>query len=81
VIVSFDTVHARIRVVEDANNSSTADAGERVYWRSLEGGARFAVPPVGISASGTTAVEGPGWRRSRACPASSSVVMVRRART
>jgi prepilin-type N-terminal cleavage/methylation domain-containing protein len=48
VVVSFDTVTKRIRVLEDKNNNATVDSDERVTWRALEDSVRFAVPPSGM---------------------------------
>lgn len=54
VIVSFDSSHHRIRVLEDANGDRLADSHERLTWHALEYGLRFAVPvregatPTGI---------------------------------
>jgi prepilin-type N-terminal cleavage/methylation domain-containing protein len=64
VIVSFDTVYARLRLVEDYNNNDTLNTTDRVSFRRLEEGARFARPPMGRvggeAASG--AVEGTALR-------------------
>ena len=58
VIVSFDTVNQRIRVVEDLNNNYTADAGERVSWTPLDQGVRFATPATGLNGAVATSVVG-----------------------
>lgn len=55
VVVSFDTVKMRIRVLEDTNNNSVADAGERVTWHGFEYGMKFATPPGNAGLNGTTA--------------------------
>lgn len=55
VVVSFDTVKMRIRVLEDTNNNSAADAGERVTWHGFEYGMKFATPPSSVGLNGTTA--------------------------
>jgi prepilin-type N-terminal cleavage/methylation domain-containing protein len=55
VVVSFDTVKMRIRVLEDTNNNSVADAGERVTWHGFEYGMKFATPPSNAGLNGTTA--------------------------
>ncbi len=55
VVVSFDTVKMRIRVLEDTNNNSTADAGERVTWHGFEYGMKFATPPSSVGLNGTIA--------------------------
>jgi prepilin-type N-terminal cleavage/methylation domain-containing protein len=53
VVVSFDAVHNRVRVLEDNNNNSALDAGERATWAQLEDGANFATPPIGINGAAT----------------------------
>jgi prepilin-type N-terminal cleavage/methylation domain-containing protein len=55
VVVSFDTVAMRIRVLEDTNNNNVADAGERVTWHAFEYGMKFATPPANAGLNGTTA--------------------------
>jgi prepilin-type N-terminal cleavage/methylation domain-containing protein len=49
VIVSFDTVNQRVRMVEDLNNNYLADAGERVTWVPLDQGVAFALPANGVN--------------------------------
>ncbi|MHB1097685.1 MAG: pilus assembly FimT family protein [Gemmatimonadaceae bacterium] len=70
VIVSFDTVYARLRLVEDYNNNDTLNTTDRVSFRRLEEGARFARPPMGRvgGASATSAVEGTALRTVSALP-------------
>lgn len=51
VVVSFDTVNSRIRILEDNNNNATIDAGEHVIYAPLEDSVHFSVPPTGISGS------------------------------
>jgi prepilin-type N-terminal cleavage/methylation domain-containing protein len=58
VVVSFDQAHNKVRVLEDNNNNSTADAGERVTWGTLEDGAHYAVPPTGVNGGVASAVVG-----------------------
>jgi prepilin-type N-terminal cleavage/methylation domain-containing protein len=53
VIVSFDTVGQRIRVVNDLNNNGTVEPGERFSFRGLDQGVLFADPSV-IGVSGTS---------------------------
>ena len=53
VIVSFDTVGQRIRVVNDLNNNGVVDPGERFSFRGLDQGILFADPSV-AGVSGTT---------------------------
>lgn len=64
VIVSFDTVYARLRLVEDYNNNDTLNTTDRVTFRRLEEGARFATPPMGRVGGGaaTGAVQGTSLR-------------------
>lgn len=47
VIVSIDTQYQRLRVVEDYNNNDTLNTTDRVVFRHLEEGARFASPTMG----------------------------------
>ena len=70
VIVSFDTVYARLRLVEDYNNNDPLNTTDRVSFRRLEEGARFARPPMGRvgGASATSAVEGTALRTVSALP-------------
>jgi prepilin-type N-terminal cleavage/methylation domain-containing protein len=58
VVVSFDAAKSRVRVLEDNNNNSAADAGERVTWAQLEDGAHFAMPPAGVNGAVAGAVVG-----------------------
>jgi prepilin-type N-terminal cleavage/methylation domain-containing protein len=44
VIVSFDLVNNRLRIVQDYNNNDTLNAGDKVDYRALEEGAHFAKP-------------------------------------
>jgi prepilin-type N-terminal cleavage/methylation domain-containing protein len=41
VIVSIDAPNARIRMVEDRNNSNTYDTGDRQLWVALDAGVKF----------------------------------------
>jgi hypothetical protein len=45
VIVSFDTVSRRVRVIEDRNNDRRLQPTDRTRWVALEDGIRFATPP------------------------------------
>jgi prepilin-type N-terminal cleavage/methylation domain-containing protein len=56
VILSIDTATNRIRVVQDYNNNDTLNTTDRVVWRHLEEGARFAAPTMGRIGGGTLAV-------------------------
>jgi type II secretory pathway pseudopilin PulG len=51
VVVSFDLVNSRIRILEDNNNNAVVDAGEHVIYAPLEDSVHFAVPPAGVSGS------------------------------
>jgi prepilin-type N-terminal cleavage/methylation domain-containing protein len=53
VIISFDTIGQRLRVVNDTNNNAKVDAGERFSFRGLDQGILFADPTV-KGVSGTT---------------------------
>jgi prepilin-type N-terminal cleavage/methylation domain-containing protein len=68
VYVSFDIPGNRLLVVDDVNNSGTADAGERVQWRSLEDGVRFAVPPSAIGGNALAAIAGSNLRTVNGLP-------------
>lgn len=70
VIVSFDTVYARLRLVEDYNNNDTLNTTDRVSFRRLEEGARFARPPMGRvgGAAASAAVEGTALRTVSSLP-------------
>lgn len=58
VVVSFDAGRNAIRLLEDANNSGSADAGEATRWYQLEEGAAFGTPPTGVSSSVIGAIVG-----------------------
>lgn len=58
VIVSFDTIGSRIRVLEDGNDNGVVDAGEHVTWTPLEDSVHFAVPPAGVSGAAPGAIDG-----------------------
>ena len=50
VIFSFDLTNNRVRMVQDYNNNDALNAGDKVDFRHLEEGARFATPTwVGVS--------------------------------
>ncbi|MBW7935092.1 MAG: prepilin-type N-terminal cleavage/methylation domain-containing protein [Gemmatimonadaceae bacterium] len=70
VIVSIDTVYARLRIVEDYNNNDTLNTTDRVSFRRLEEGAHFAVPPMGRVGGGTAtgSVQGSALRVVSALP-------------
>ena len=54
VIVSIDVAGNRLRFIEDRNNSSLYDAGDRMYWMALEPGTQFAATPVNLDGMGGT---------------------------
>jgi prepilin-type N-terminal cleavage/methylation domain-containing protein len=56
VIVSFDTLGARLRVALDANNDGAISAGEIITWQALSDGGRFLVPPSRIDGSSPPAI-------------------------
>jgi prepilin-type N-terminal cleavage/methylation domain-containing protein len=58
VMVSFDTAKARIRLVYDANNNHTLDAGEEFHWKPMEKGDRFLKPSSGVQMTGSASVVG-----------------------
>jgi prepilin-type N-terminal cleavage/methylation domain-containing protein len=53
VILSIDTATNRFRVVQDYNNNDTLNTSDRVVWRHLEEGARFAAPTMGRVGGGS----------------------------
>lgn len=55
VIVSIDTANQRIRVVEDNDNNDVIDPADRVVFRGLEEGTRFAAPTMGRVGGGALA--------------------------
>ena len=62
VLVSFDTVGGRMRVIWDADNNGRLTDGERVVWTSLETGNAFSAPATGLGGATTTAIAGVGVR-------------------
>lgn len=64
VVVSFDAANNRLRVLEDANDNGTVDAGERVTNVPLDEGTRMAIPSMGRvgGATAATAVLGTALR-------------------
>ena len=62
VLVSIDTAGGRIRIVEDGDNDGQPSAGERISWRPLEEGARFDLPPAGLTGGVAAPVVGSGVR-------------------
>jgi prepilin-type N-terminal cleavage/methylation domain-containing protein len=49
VVVSFDVVNRRLRILEDGNNNDLVDNNERVTYAALENGVHFKIPPAGLS--------------------------------
>lgn len=64
VIFSFDLTNNRIRMVQDYNNNDTLNAGDRVDYRRLDEGAKFATPTwTGVNGTVPSAsVSGPSLR-------------------
>jgi len=58
VYVSFDVPGQRVLTVDDRNNNAGADPDEKVQWRQLEDGVRFASPPAPIPGNPSAAVAG-----------------------
>jgi prepilin-type N-terminal cleavage/methylation domain-containing protein len=56
VIISFDVVDNRLRLVEDKNNSNTIDAGDRTMWMALETGVKFVVCPSPLDGMSGTVI-------------------------
>ena len=57
VIVCFDSVGARLLVVQDLNNNGVVDAGEVAQYRGLENGANY-VQPTWTGVNGTVPTGG-----------------------
>lgn len=58
MIVSFDVTGKRLLMIDDQNNNSATDVGEKVMVRPLEDGVRFAIPPAAIGTGAVAAVSG-----------------------
>jgi prepilin-type N-terminal cleavage/methylation domain-containing protein len=58
VIVGFDVAGKRVMSIDDRNNNAVVDADEKVTWRPLEDGVRFAAPPAAIGTNPVAAVAG-----------------------
>ena len=52
VIVSFDTIQQRVRIVDDLNNNYQIDGGERTTYVTLDQGVKFHAPPVNAGLNG-----------------------------
>lgn len=57
-VVGFDVAGKRIRILDDQNNNNKADSTERVLWRTLDDGVKFATPPAGFSGGAAVSVTG-----------------------
>lgn len=57
-VVGFDVTGKRVRILDDQNNNNTADATERVLWRTLDDGIKFATPPAGFNGGAAVSVTG-----------------------
>jgi len=68
VVVSFDLVNKRLRILEDSNDNGVADRDERVSYVALENGVRFKAPPAGLSGPVSTAVTGSNLKTLEGMP-------------
>lgn len=60
IVVAFDVVGRRMKILEDANNNCVYDNGERLSSRPIEEGAKFAMPGTPYpTTSPSGAVSGP----------------------
>lgn len=57
-VIGFDTIGNRLRVLDDQNNNNVADASERVIWKTLDTGIKFAKPPAGFNGGAAVSVTG-----------------------
>ncbi len=57
-IVGFDIAGKRIRILDDQNNNNAADGTERVVWRTIDDGIKFATPPAGFNGGAAISVTG-----------------------
>ena len=57
-VVGFDVAGKRLRVLDDQNNNGAADANERVLWKELDEGIKFANPPAGFNGGAAVSVTG-----------------------
>jgi prepilin-type N-terminal cleavage/methylation domain-containing protein len=58
IVVCFDIAGKRVMTIDDRNNNGAIDADEKVSWRPLEDGVRFAAPPAAIGTNPVAAVAG-----------------------
>jgi len=68
VVVSFDLVNKRLRILEDGNDNDVADTGERVSYVALENGVHFKAPPAGLSGPVSSAVIGSNMKTMDGMP-------------
>jgi hypothetical protein len=68
VYVSFDIPGKRLLIVDDKNNDGAAAGNEKVQWRPLEDGVRFAVPPSSIGGNPLAAVAGSNLKTINGLP-------------
>jgi prepilin-type N-terminal cleavage/methylation domain-containing protein len=68
VYISFDIPGNRLAIVYDKNNDGTVGTDEKVQWRQLEDGVRFAVPPTAIGGNPLAAVAGSKLRTINGLP-------------
>jgi prepilin-type N-terminal cleavage/methylation domain-containing protein len=68
VYVSFDVPGKRLLIVDDQNNDGAAGPTEKVQWRPLEDGVRFATPPSAIPGNPLGAVAGTNVRTINGLP-------------
>ena len=57
-VVGFDATGRRIRLLDDVNNNGAGDNTERVTWKQLDDGIRFANPPAGFGSGAAVSVTG-----------------------
>jgi prepilin-type N-terminal cleavage/methylation domain-containing protein len=67
-VVSFDVAGNRLRILDDLNNNSDADTGERIVWRTLDDGVKFATPPAGFGSGAAQAIAGTAVRTVNGMP-------------
>jgi hypothetical protein len=68
IYVSFDVPGRRILTVDDRNNNGAADPGEKIQWRQLEDGIRFAAPPAPIPGNSPGSVAGTNIKNLNGLP-------------
>jgi type II secretory pathway pseudopilin PulG len=68
VYISFDIPGNRFLTVDDKNNNGAADPDEKIQWRQLEDGVRFAAPPAPIPGNPSAPVAGSNVRTINGLP-------------